>query len=194
MTFRTLRLAAAAASIVLLFSTTAGKAGLPSPGPCTTGARLPSPGPCTTGAGLPALQDVETVGAKSPDRTIVPVNQVVTPIGIQINLPGLRPQALALSPDGKLLAVAGKTPEIVILHPSTGAVRQRVVLPAEKQGEQQPETSSPMILDPDEEGQLSYTGLIFAPDGGRIYMSNVDGSIKVFAVAADGEVAPSHTI
>ena len=37
-----------------------------------------------------------------------------------------------------------------------------------------------MILEPDDEGQLSYTGLVFSPDGGRIYMSNVDGSIKVF--------------
>ena len=50
-----------------------------------------------------------------------------------------------------------------------------------------------MILDPDEEGQLSYTGLIFAPGGRRIYMSNVDGSIKVFGVDPDGTVEPSHT-
>ncbi|MCX6568632.1 MAG: bifunctional YncE family protein/alkaline phosphatase family protein [Candidatus Aminicenantes bacterium] len=169
MAHRAFRLAAAAASVVFLFSASSGK------------------------AGFPTLQDVETVGGKAPSRTVLPVNQVVTPVGIQITLPGLRPQALALSPDGKLLAVAGKTPEIVILDPASGAVRQRVALPAEKQMEQHPQASSPMILDPDDKGQLSYTGLVFSPDGGRIYMSNVDGSIKVFAVAADGAVAPSHT-
>jgi YVTN family beta-propeller protein len=170
MIYRTLRLAAAAAAVVSLFSASAGK------------------------AGFPALQDVETVGAKAANRTVVPVNQVVTPIGIQVTLPGLRPQALALSPDGKLLAVAGKTHEIVILDASSGEVRQRVVLPAEEQEEQHPQTASPIILDPDDEGQLSYTGLVFAPDGRRIYMSNVDGSIKVFTVDPDGTVEPSHTV
>jgi len=178
----TLRRAAAAASVVFLFSASAGKAG------------LPSPGPSTTGAGLPALQDVETVGAKPGNRTVVPVNQVVTPIGIQVTLPGLRPQALALSPDGKLLAVAGKTAELIILSAASGEVRQRVVLPAEEKATPQPQAPSPNVLQPDDEGQLSYTGLVFAPAGGRIYMSNVDGSVKVFSVAADGAVAPSHTI
>jgi DNA-binding beta-propeller fold protein YncE len=171
MSNRTLRAATAAASVfLLLLSASAGK------------------------TRLPAIQDVETVGTKPGNRTVVPVNQVVTPIGIQVTLPGLRPQALALSPDGKLLAVAGKTPEIVILDASTGAVRQRVVLPAEEQGTPQPRAPSPNVLQPDDEGQLSYTGLVFAPDGGRIYMSNVDGSVKIFTVAADGAVAPSHTV
>ena len=50
-----------------------------------------------------------------------------------------------------------------------------------------------MILDPDLEGQVSYTGLVFAPDGRRIYLSNVDGSIKVFKVDPDGTVEGSHT-
>src|SRR5205823_14486337 len=37
-------------------------------------------------------------------------------------------------------------------------------------------------------GQLSFTGLEFSPDGSRIYLSNVQGSIKVFGVRADGKV------
>src|SRR5262249_40408938 len=41
-------------------------------------------------------------------------------------------------------------------------------------------------------GQVSFTGLIFSPDGKRIYLSNVNGSIKVFSVAADDVVHPSH--
>ena len=169
---RTLRTTTAAASAFLLLSAAAGRAG----------------------AGLPTFQDVETVGAKAGNRTVVPVNQVVTPIGIQVTLPGLRPQGLAISPDGKLLAVAGKTPEIVILEASTGVLRQRVLLPAEEQSTPQPQAPSPNVLQPDDEGQLSYAGLVFAPDGRRIYLSNVDGSVKVFTVAVDGTVAPSHSI
>ena len=145
------------------------------------------------GSIVAADQDKDTVGAKGLGRTVLPVNQIVTPYGTQSTLPGLRPQALALSPDGKLLAVAGKTHELLILDPLTGRIAQQVVLPAEEQQEQHPEVVSPMILDPDEEGQLSYTGLIFAPGGRRIYMSNVDGSIKVFSVDPDGTVEPSHT-
>lgn len=143
---------------------------------------------------VPAGQDKETVGPKGPGRTVLPVNQVVTPYGTQTTLPGLRPQALALSPDGTLLAVAGKTPELIILDARTGQLKQQVRLPAEEQEEQHPEAVSPMILDADEKGQLSYTGLAFSPDGLRIYMSNVAGSVKVFAVDRDGDVEPSYTI
>jgi YVTN family beta-propeller protein len=142
----------------------------------------------------PAPPDTETVGVKDANRSVVPVNQVVTPIGVQVPLPGLRPQAIALSPDGKLLAVSGKTHELVILDPAAGEVRQRVALPAEVQDASLPEAPSANILVPDEKGQLSYTGLVFSPDGGRIYLSNVNGSIKVFSVDADGVVIPSHTI
>src|SRR5258706_10670892 len=52
--------------------------------------------------------------AGTPNRTVTPVNQVLTPYALQIDLPGMRPQALALSPNGKLLVTAGKTSEIVI--------------------------------------------------------------------------------
>lgn len=170
MTSRSIRAAAAAAAVLLAFSASASD-------------RSPAP-----------PQDQETVGKKGPARTVLPVNQVVTPIGIQLSLPGLRPQALALSPDRSFFVVAGKTHEIIVADAATALIRQQVVLPAEKQEEQRPQSVSPMILEPDLEGQLSYTGLIFAPDGRRIYMSNVDGSIKVFAVDPDGTVEPSHTI
>ena len=52
-----------------------------------------------SGARRPA--DTETVGRRGANRTVLPVNQVVTPLGVQVELPGLRPQALALSPDGR---------------------------------------------------------------------------------------------
>ena len=94
----------------------------------------------------------------------------------------MRPQALCLSPDGKLLAVSGKTHELVLVDPVSGAVLQRVPLPSEKGTNGEPGAVSTHILAPDKEGQLSFTGLIFSADGSRIYLSNVNGSIKVFSV------------
>jgi DNA-binding beta-propeller fold protein YncE len=138
--------------------------------------------------------DREWVGRQPGNRTVLPVNQVVTPLGTQVDLVGLRPQALARSPDGKLLVVSGKTSELVVLDPATGAIRQRVQLPSEQQNEPFPPVVSENILQPDTKGQLSYTGLIFSPDGRRIFLSNVNGSIKVFAVEVDGTVKSSHSL
>src|SRR5688500_14137402 len=76
--------------------------------------------------------DREPVGRHGDNRSITPVNQVITPYGIQIELPGLRPQAIALSPDGRLLVTSGKTSEMVVLDAASGRVRQRVALPAEQ--------------------------------------------------------------
>ena len=36
----------------------------------------------------------------------------------------MRPQALALSPDGRILVAAGKTPEIIVMDPANGADSQ----------------------------------------------------------------------
>jgi YVTN family beta-propeller protein len=138
--------------------------------------------------------DTEQVAVVGPNRTVLPVNQVLKPAGTQISLPGLRPQALALSPDGRLLAVSGKTSELVIIDPESGVIVQQVVLPSEDQTEPMKDPSSANILEPDRKGQVSYTGLIFSSDGQHIYLSNVNGSIKVFFVEPDGRVRPSHTI
>jgi hypothetical protein len=105
----------------------------------------------------------QTVGRRTDGQIILPVNQILTPLGTQIDLPGQRPQALAMSPDGRRLAVAGKSAEIVILDPETGAVLQRVLLPPEPDKELQPKAASANILKPDEKGQLSFTGLVYSP-------------------------------
>lgn len=136
----------------------------------------------------------EPVGHRSANRTVLPVNQVVTAIGKQIDLAGLRPQVLALSPDGKILLTSGKTSELIVLDAATGEVRQRVALPSESQNEPHPSVVSPNILEPDTKGQVSYTGLVFSPDGRWVYLSNVNGSIKVFAVDREDKVQPSHSI
>ncbi len=133
----------------------------------------------------------ERAGIAGTNRFILPVNQVVTPAGRQVELPGLRPQVLALSPDGKLLVTSGKTHEIVVVNPANGEIRQRVPLPSEKAGLSEDGAGAPVsshILEPDKEGQVSYTGLVFSPDGRRLFLSNVNGSIKVFAVGNDGAI------
>ena len=136
----------------------------------------------------------EAVGQVGPNRWYTPANQILTPAGVQVDLPEMRPQALALSPDGKLLVTSGKTHDLVVLDPATGQIRQFVALPSDKDNSPTPSAVSTHILDPDKEGQLSFTGLIFSPDGARIYLSNVRGSIKVFAVQADGKVVGLFSI
>ncbi len=143
---------------------------------------------------LLAAESRETVGHKDAGRSVTPVNQTLTPLGRQIELTGLRPQALALSPDGRRLLAAGKTSELLVLDPATGEILQRVPLPSEEQTEPRPEVASANILKPDSKGQISYTGLVYSPDGKRVFLSNVNGSIKVFFVGDDGSLTGSHSL
>jgi YVTN family beta-propeller protein len=121
-----------------------------------------------------------------------PVNQLVTPAGTLVELPGLRPLALALSPDGELLVTAGLTHEVVVVDPATGKILQHVSLPSDQA--QEPAPVSTEILSPDVKAQVSFTGLVFSPDGSRIYLANVNGDIKVFGVQPDHKVVPLFSI
>ncbi len=141
---------------------------------------------------VPAIETtMDLVGRSRDDVINTPVNQVLTPFGRQVDLPGLRPQALALSPDGKRLLVSGKTSELLVIDVDQAKVAQRIALPGEDQREP-PAVVQPNILNPDRKGQVSFTGLTFSHDGRRVYLSNVDGSIKIFAVADDGAIQPSQ--
>jgi YVTN family beta-propeller protein len=142
----------------------------------------------------PDFSTQEPVGRLGTNSYYTPANQILTPTGLQIQLPGMRPQALALSPDGRLLVTAGKKHEIVVLDPATGKILQRVPLPPEPDNKATIGMSSQRVLEPDLEGQLSFTGLVFSPDGSRIYLANVDGSIKVFRVEVTGRVKSLFTI
>jgi YVTN family beta-propeller protein len=145
---------------------------------------------CQAGAANPADTfgaTTETVGRHAAGLES-PVNQLVTPAGTLVELPGIRPTALALSPGGQLLVTAGRTHELLVLAPPTGAVLQRVPFPSDKTPPQAP--VSPLILEPDKRAQLSFTGLTFSPDGARIYLANVNGDIKVFTVGKDRLVSP----
>jgi YVTN family beta-propeller protein len=147
-----------------------------------------------SGAGIFADEfdaTIETVG-RSTNGFVTPVNQRLKPAGIFVELPGMRPQALALSPDGKLLVTAGLTHELVAVDPVSGKILQHVALPSAKTLEPQPAATA--ILDPEEKPQLSYTGLKFSPDGTRIYFANVNGDIKVFDVGKDSKISPLFSI
>jgi len=85
---------------------------------------------------------------------------MLTPTGRQIALPGMRPQALALSPEGNLLATSGKSQTLVLIDPANGHILQTVQL----------------------SNQISFTGLIFSPDSRRIYVSNTGGNVWAFPV------------
>jgi len=136
----------------------------------------------------------EQVGRAGRNRYVTPANQVLTPAGFQVELPGLRPQVLALSPDGRILVTSGKTAELVVIDPNVGRIIQRVGLPSETNTVAAPDAVSPNILEPDKDGQVSFTGLIFSPHGRRVYLANVNGSVKVFGVDDDHKLAPLFTI
>jgi YVTN family beta-propeller protein len=130
---------------------------------------------------------------RQPDGFETPVNQRVTPAGRQIELSGMRPNALALSPDGQLLVTSGLKQQLVVVDPASGRIRQHVPLPLD---EQMPaaQSVSPGILQADERARLSFTGLVFSPDGSRIYLANATGDIKVFGVDRNHQVAPLFSL
>lgn len=137
--------------------------------------------------------DMDTVGPKADGQMVTPVNQICAPAGRQVYLPKLRPQAIALSPDGQILVTSGKSPDLIVVNPATGDIRQTVPLPPES-AVLTNQASSDHILASGDDEQLSFTGLIFSRDGSRIYLSNVGGSVKVFAVGAGHRVRPLYSI
>jgi YVTN family beta-propeller protein len=136
----------------------------------------------------------ERVGQIGVNRYYTPANQILTPAGIQVELPGMRPQSIALSPNGRLLVTAGKTHDLVVMDPATGKIAQRVPLPSSGDSALAPDTVAEEILHPDKEGQLSFTGLVFSPDGTRLYLANVAGNVKVFGVKKTGKVVGLFSI
>jgi YVTN family beta-propeller protein len=122
-----------------------------------------------------------------------PVNQRLTPAGTLVELQGTRPNALASSPDGALLVTSGLRAELLVLDPATGDLLQNVPMPSDKQLPGL-EALSAEILGANLKDKLSFTGLVFSPDGTRIYLCNVNGDIKVFRVAQDKKVSPLFSI
>jgi YVTN family beta-propeller protein len=133
------------------------------------------------------------VGRMNSNQFETPVNQRLTPAGSLIELADMRPQALAISPDKRILITAGISHRLVVLDSVTGEIRQHVSFPHDIGTISGATAVSPQTLQNDFSAQLSFTGLVFSPDGSRIYMANVNGDIKVFAVEND-TVKPLGTL
>jgi YVTN family beta-propeller protein len=118
------------------------------------------------------LVPAQTVGRVAANLYQIPNGQLLSPTGLQVELPGMRPQTLALSPDGRLLAAAGKNHTLVLIDPADGRILQTLQL-SMKKGEAESKTTT---------AQLSFKGLVFSPDGKRIYLSNTGGDIWVIPV------------
>ena len=142
----------------------------------------------TKGQGNSFAATTEIVGHNT-NGLETPVNQLVTPAGNFIPLPGMRPNALALSPDGKLLITTGLRQELSAIDPASGEILQRQPF-LESKTEASPEAVSSLILHKNENPKLSFTGLVFSPDGNRIYLSNVNGDLKVFRVDDQDKISP----
>ena len=81
-------------------------------------------------AQIPSAFSVNTnfVGRVGTNRYVTPTGQVLTPAGRQIELPKMRPQVLALSPDKRLLATAGQSNALILIDTVTGQIRQTIYL------------------------------------------------------------------
>jgi hypothetical protein len=79
-------------------------------------------------AGCIHSEDKTNTKTVNANGVSVPVNQTLTPAGIQVELTGARPQVICVSPDCQLLATSAKN-ELVLLNSQTGQIVQRVALP-----------------------------------------------------------------
>jgi YVTN family beta-propeller protein len=118
-------------------------------------------------------------------KIVLPINQTLTPAGRWATLPNSRPVAVALSPDGKWLVTSGKT-NLVYAFDLTKPPETPPLLAPLPNEEARASEPNARELQPDSAGQISYTGLVFSPDGQRLYLSNVNGSVKVFQVTPEG--------
>jgi hypothetical protein len=89
------------------------------------------------------------------------------------------------------LVTAGKVAYLAAIDPASGQLLQKVAFAPE----QVPATPDPTTKPGTEPGsQLSFTGLAFSPNGERIYLSNVAGNVKVFAVSKNHQVSALTTL
>ena len=120
-------------------------------------------------AASPDLYDRSQVGPLEGGRIIVPTNQVLSPAGRQVIVGG-RPTDVALAPNGRWLAVLNLN-EVMLVDVDSAEVISRA---------------------PNKGG--SFKGIVFTPDGTRIYASSTKGSIHVYDVSADGQLSAADPI
>jgi len=141
----------------------------------------------------PLAQDFtqDIVGRVGPNRFYTRPTKSFTPAALQVELPGMRPQALALSPNGRMLITAGKTHDLVVLDPQSRKVLQRVPLPSEKDLSPLPIPSPATSSSLTKTGRSVSPGWPFLPMARAFTWRNVDGSVKVFAIEKGDRVVGS---
>ncbi len=115
------------------------------------------------------LYDRSRVGPLADGRVIVPTNQILSPAGRQVIVSG-RPTDVALSPNKRWLAVLNIN-EVQIVNIESGKIVSHLGL---KGG--------------------SYKGILFAPNGKRVFASSMKGGIGVFQVSDRGQLAAAKPI
>src|SRR4051795_6321500 len=83
--------------------------------------------PNSRAAGV-ALTRPDAVGRIATNRYALPTGQLLSPAGKQIELPTMRPQVFAMSPDRKVLIAAGKTNGIAVIDVASGKVIQMATM------------------------------------------------------------------
>ena len=118
------------------------------------------------------------------DRREMPTGQVLTPVGKQVDLPTMRPQALALSPDGSLLVTAGgPNKALALINLVTGAVTNRALSYVPINSTNRRAVSA----------EFSTTGLVFSPSGDRIYVSTAGTNVLAFTLSG-GQITGPPTV
>ncbi len=110
----------------------------------------------------------QKVGRQANGTVVLPTNQVIDPAGQQVEFRG-RPNAVALSPDGKTAAfLNGAHKAIILVTLDTGAVKQEFE---------------------DAGSSASFYGILYAHDGGQLYASQANGKLIIANVADDGSIS-----
>ncbi len=109
------------------------------------------------------------VGGRMGNKVVIPANQVLEPAGRLVAFDG-RPTDLALSPDGRFLAVLSMR-EVLVLSPASGKILSRARF-----------------------GGGSFAGILFSRDGRTLYASCIRGYIAVFRLDPRGKLKKERSI
>jgi YVTN family beta-propeller protein len=113
--------------------------------------------------------DHSWIGPTSDGRVMVPTNQILSPAGRQVVV-SARPTDVALSPDQKWLAVLNMR-DVQLIDVETGKIVSHVTI---RGG--------------------SFNGILFAPDGKKLYASSMKGGVLVAQVSDGGKLSLTEPI